>query len=173
MKWLDWKYGLFSFFEKNCRNISRPIGGLKKDHVNSGDWAQTALVLLPAVLFTFLVLNASIFVNSGYLDKKFVILWHSYLRSQTAWANIPHVVAEYNQFIPFLICSKNTPNNWSWGVLFDTRIKVFMGGLYHAWFLVYVWPRIIFYSPMDKNLLRHWFIDRANMLTNLIIPQTS
>ena len=32
----------------------------------------------------------------------------------------------------------NIPNNWSWGVLFTTRIKVFLGVVYHAWFIVWI-----------------------------------
>ena len=82
--------------------------------------------------FLFPVINVAIFFTLGYLDKKFVLLWHRSLQSQTDWENISYVVGDYNHFAFF----NNIPKDWSWGVLFATGIKVLLRRIYHFWFLV-------------------------------------
>ena len=48
--------------------------------------------------------------------------------------------------------------------------KGFMGGVYYAWFIVWIFEFIFFYSK-NKNILRSLFIYGANVLTHLIIPR--
>ena len=50
----------------------------------------------------FLVLNVAIFITLVYLDKRFVILGHIFLQSQTNWENIPYVAGDYNPFPLFM-----------------------------------------------------------------------
>ena len=72
-----------------------------------GVYLYNALVLFLAVVFSFLFL----FLKLSYeyitifcvrlLDKKFIVLWHSSLKGQTSWENMPYVVADYNQVALF------------------------------------------------------------------------
>ena len=41
------------------------------------------------------------------------------------------------------------PNNWSWGVLFTTVIKVFLGGLCHARFIVCIFETVLSYGKLS------------------------
>ena len=55
-------------------------------------------------------------------------------------------------------------------VLLTSGIKVFLGGLNYAWFIVCIFE-LVFFHPKSKNLFWSWYIDEANMLNNLIIPR--
>ena len=48
-------------------------------------------------------MNVEIFVTLGYLANKFVVLCHSYLKSQTVWSKTASVGGDYNQFALFFI----------------------------------------------------------------------
>ena len=95
--------------------------------------------LLPCIIlpFFFLVLNIAMFVT-----PEFYYFWHSSLWSQTTWANMTHVDRDYNQFPPTLL--NNITKDWSLGVLVVNEIKGFLGGLYHAWFLVCIFEPVFF-----------------------------
>ena len=57
--------------------------------------------------------------------------------------------------LPSPLFLNNTPNNWSWGVLFPTRIKGFLGGVYHAWFIVYISDPVLFFLLQHKTSCGH------------------
>ena len=134
----------------------------------SGIYLCNAIVLFLAVFFPFFLLpvcNVARFVTSVYLDKKFIVLCHGSILSKTSWSNVLSVVSDYIQFVLFFLS-----DHWSWGMLFTTGLKGFLGGLYYALFLVCIFE-LIFFSLKSNNLLQYWFVEGYDMLKHLIIPR--
>ena len=154
----------------------------------SGIYLCNATVLFLEVFVTFflllfLVCNVAIFLTSGYLDKKFIVLCHISMPSKTSWENVLSFVGDYSQFglPPFFFSSSsfyssfyssflNISNHWSWGVIITAGLKGFLGGVYYACFLVCIFELILF-DLNRKNLMQSWFIDESNMLNHIIIPR--
>ena len=59
-------------------------------------------------------------------------------------------------------------NHPSWRLIFTAGLKIFLGEVYYAWFILCVFE-VISFSPKSKNILRSWLIYGANMLNHLII----
>ena len=131
-------------------------------------------ILIPCSILPFfflLVCNVAWFVTLWYLDKKFVVLCHAYLPSKNLLVKralcCKWLLSICNSsFLILVVIFFDIRNHWSWGVLF----KVFLGGLYYTWFLVWIFE-IVFFSLKRNNILRSWFIDGSNMLIRLIIPR--
>ena len=65
----------------------------------------------------------------------------------------------------------NIPNNWSWGVLFTTGMKVFLLVVYNTWFNVSIFePLFTPFNFQQKNMWS-WIFDRVNVLIHIIIPR--
>ena len=104
----------------------------------------------------FLVCNVAIFVNSGYLDKKLIVLCHNSLPSRTDWENILSVVGKYNQFdflfkeYPQKLMLRGALHHWY--KRFPVRI------LLHTISCVHTWTHLLLFKEQKYLVvLFHWW----------------
>ena len=115
--------------------------------------------ILPFFLF-FTVYNVEICVSSSYLDNNFTVLCHAYLTSKTYLGKCALCCWWLKSIFPtsvfeFLI---NIPNNWSWGMVFNAGIKVFVRRLYYIRFLVCIFELIFLYIKTKYiEFLIYWW----------------
>ena len=116
--------------------------------------------ILPLFLF-FPVWNVARFVDSGYLDKKLIVLCHASLPSKKYWANVLSVVGKYSQFV------LNISNHyWKLWVLFTAGLTWFLGVLYYAFSYYFLQTANISYGPDLLIGLIFWTISILGYLNS-------